>query len=148
MMKRFLFLVISLVFSVNVFATDYSSPEVAVKARQDQFEDIKASLKQLRFAVIQKDFNAKEAKRYADHMASLSQPLVEMFRVRSDIQGSKALDRVWDNWPRFEKQMREFIDLTEKTAESLKYGNQEDARMYVDQAAKSCKGCHRLFKAK
>lgn len=154
-MKKLITLLLSI--SVSSFAlaatssgtsVEYRSPEIAIKARQDQFEDIKASFKQLRFAVIQKEFNAKDAQKYADEMAELSQPLVEMFRVRSDQGDTKALNRIWDNWPRFEKQMRDFIALTEKTSDSLKYANQEDARMYVDQAAKSCKSCHRLFKAR
>ncbi|MFG1490819.1 cytochrome c [Oceanospirillum sp. HFRX-1_2] len=147
-MKVWIALLAGLIFTGNVLAADYSNPDVAIKARQDQFEDIKASFKQLRFLVIQKDFDAAAAKTEANNLAQLSQPMVDMFRVRSDKGDTKALDRIWDNWPRFEKQMNEFIELTEKTAESLKYANQEDARMYVDRAAKSCKGCHRLFKAR
>lgn len=147
-MKVWIALLAGLIFTGNVLAADYSNPDVAIKARQDQFEDIKASFKQLRFLVIQKDFDAAAAKTEANNLAQLSQPMVDMFRVRSDKGDTKALDRIWDNWPRFEKQMNEFIELTEKTADSLKYANQEDARMYVDRAAKSCKGCHRLFKAR
>ncbi len=147
-MKVWIALLAGLIFTGNVLAADYSNPDVAIKARQDQFEDIKASFKQLRFLVIQKDFDAAAAKTEANNLAQLSQPMVDMFRVRSDKGDTKALDRIWDNWPRFEKQMNEFIELTEKTAESLKYANQEDARMYVDRTAKSCKGCHRLFKAR
>ena len=147
-MNKLVALLVGLMFTGNVIAADYSAPDVAIKARQDQFEDIKASFKQLRFIVIQKEFDAVAAKAEADKLAELSQPLVEMFRVRSHEGDTKALDRIWDNWPRFEKQMLEFIDLTEKTADSLKYANQEDARMYVNRAAKSCKSCHRLFKAR
>ncbi|MDX1321153.1 MAG: cytochrome c [Oceanospirillum sp.] len=147
-MNKLVALLVGLMFTGNVIAADYSAPDVAIKARQDQFEDIKASFKQLRFIVIQKEFDASAAKAEADKLAELSQPLVEMFRVRSHEGDTKALDRIWDNWPRFEKQMLEFIDLTEKTADSLKYANQEDARMYVNRAAKSCKSCHRLFKAR
>ncbi len=147
-MNKLVALLVGLMFTGNVIAADYSAPDVAIKARQDQFEDIKASFKQLRFIVIQKEFDAAAAKAEADKLAELSQPLVEMFRVRSHEGDTKALDRIWDNWPRFEKQMLEFIDLTEKTADSLKYANQEDARMYVNRAAKSCKSCHRLFKAR
>ena len=145
-MNKLVALLVGLMFTGNVIAADYSAPDVAIKARQDQFEDIKASFKQLRFIVIQKEFDASAAKAEADKLAELSQPLVEMFRVRSHNGDTKALDRIWDNWPRFEKQMHEFIDLTEKTADSLKYANQEDARMYVNRAAKTCKSCHRLFK--
>ena len=143
---------IALLLSITIFgsalAADYSDPDVAIKARQDQFEDIKASFKQLRFEIIQKELNVKKAAQYSNELALLSQPLLEMFRVRSHTGKTKALDRIWDNWPRFEKQMLEFQSLTEKVAESLKYANQEDARMYVDQAAKTCKRCHRLFKAR
>ncbi|WP_086479406.1 c-type cytochrome [Oceanospirillum sanctuarii] len=147
-MKVWLTILAGFIFSGSVLAADYSNPDVAIKARQDQFEDIKASFKQLRFLVIQKKFDAAAAKSEANNLAELSQPLVEMFRVRSHQGDTKALDRVWDNWPRFEKQMNEFVDLTEQIADSLKYANQEDARMYVDRAAKTCKSCHRLFKAR
>ncbi|WP_028303573.1 c-type cytochrome [Oceanospirillum maris] len=147
-MRSLIVLLLSLSVFGSAVAADYSDPDVAIKARQDQFEDIKASFKQLRFEVIQKNLNVKAATQYANELADLSQPLLDMFRVRSHTGDTKALDRIWDNWPRFEKQMLEFQMLTEKAAESLKYANHEDARMYVDQAAKTCKGCHRLFKAR
>jgi len=147
-MKAWVALLAGLVLSINAPAADYSNPDEAIKARQDQFEDIKASFKQLRFLVIQKQFDAMAAREEADKLVELSQPLVAMFRTRSDQGDTKALDRIWEHWPRFEKQMNEFVELTKKTADSLKYANQEDARMYVNQAAKSCKGCHRLFKAR
>lgn len=147
-MKKWFTLFFAFFFSATVYAAQSASPEDLIKARQDQFEEMKASFKELRFQVIQKQFNLAAARAEADKLAELSQPLLDMFRVRSDTGDTKALDRIWDNWPRFEKQMQEFVKLTEMTVESLEYGNQEDARMYVNQAAKSCKGCHRLFKAK
>lgn len=147
-MKKWFTLFFAFFFSATVYAAQSASPEDLIKARQDQFEEVKASFKELRFQVIQKQFNLAAARAEADKLAELSQPLLDMFRVRSDAGDTKALDRIWDNWPRFEKQMQEFVKLTEMTVESLEYGNQEDARMYVNQAAKSCKGCHRLFKAK
>ncbi|WP_417594020.1 c-type cytochrome [Oceanospirillum sp.] len=145
-MNRLFALILGLFWVGSVSAADYTDPNVATQARQDQFEDIKASFKQLRFILIQKEFDAGSARAEADKLAALSQPLLEMFRVRSDHGDTKALGRIWDSWPRFEAQMLKFIELTEKTAESLEYANQEDARMYIDQAAKSCKSCHRFFK--
>lgn len=147
-MKVWFALLTGLILSGAAVAEDYSDPNKAINARQNQFEDIKASFKQLRFIVIQKQFDEKAAREEANQLVVLSQPLLEMFRTPSFQGDTKALDRIWENWPRFEKQMNEFIGLTEKTAESLKYANQEDARMYIDQAAKSCKSCHRLFKAR
>lgn len=145
-MKNWLVLLLGLSFSGLSIAADYSQPEVAIEARKNQFEDIKASFKQLRYLIIQDQPDLQEARRYADEMAVLSQPLLQMFRTQSASGDTKALPRIWQSWPRFEKQMQDFIDLTEKTAESLKYANKEDARMYVQQTAKSCKSCHRFFK--
>lgn len=135
-------------FSTLAFAADYSDPAQAIKARQDQFEEIKTTFKQLRFDVMQKNFDAAATVKSAQKVAELSQPLLEMFRVRSDQGKTKALDRIWDNWPRFEQQMLDFVELNNKTVEALRYGNQDDAKDFIDQAAKSCKACHRLFKAK
>ncbi len=145
-MSRLFALILSLFLVGNASAADYTDPNVATQARQDQFEDIKASFKQLRFILLQKEFDVISARAEADKLAALSQPLLEMFRVRSDHGDTKALGRIWDSWPRFEAQMLKFIELTEKTAQSLELANQEDARMFVNQAAKSCKSCHRFFK--
>ena len=147
-MNKLSLLIMSLVFSGALWAADYSKPDVAISARQNQFEDIKASVNELRFELIKKAPDLKKARQHAVRLSTLSQPLIEMFRVRSAQGASKALDRIWDNWPRFERQMEQFIELTEQADESLRYANTEDARMYVDQIAKSCKSCHRLFKAR
>ncbi|OPX55287.1 Cytochrome c556 [Oceanospirillum multiglobuliferum] len=147
-MKTLMLITLAWVFSTTSYAADYSDPAQAMKARQDQFEEIKTTFKQLRFDVMQKNFDAAATAKSAQKVAELSQPLLEMFRVRSDQGKTKALDRIWDNWPRFEKQMLEFVELNNKTVEALRYGNQDDAKDFVDQAAKSCKSCHRLFKAK
>lgn len=147
-MVRYIMLSLLLSAATLANAGDYSSASDAISARQDQFDAIKASFKQLRFNLIQKEFNAKEARSGARELMQLSAPLTDMFRVRSDQGDTKALARIWDNWPRFEKQMDEFIELTVKIDESLKYSNQEDALMYVNQAAKSCKSCHRFYKAR
>lgn len=147
-MKKIMLLALVWVFSTLSYAADYSDPAQAIKARQDQFEEIKTTFKQLRFDVMQKNFDAAATAKSAVKVAELSRPLLEMFRVRSDQGETKALDRIWDNWPKFEKQMLEFVELNNQTAEALRYGNQEDAKDFVDQAAKSCKSCHRLFKSK
>ena len=39
-MNKLVALLVGLMFTGNVIAADYSAPDVAIKARQDQFEDI------------------------------------------------------------------------------------------------------------
>ncbi|MBB1486826.1 c-type cytochrome [Oceanospirillum sediminis] len=127
--------------------TQISDTDSAIKARQEQFKEIKTEFKQLRFeVVINEKFNAERALKHADKVADLTQSLIDMFRVRSDQGDTKALPVVWDKWNRFEQQMNDFRDITEQIAEALHYQNREDAADFVNQAAKSCKGCHRYFK--
>lgn len=147
-MWRSILPVLMLMISSGVYAgTQISDPDSAIKARQEQFKEIKTEFKQLRFeVVVNKNFSAERALKHADKVADLAQPLVDMFRVRSDQGDTKALPRVWDKWNRFERQMNDFRDITEQIAEALHYQNREDAIDFVNQAAKSCKGCHRYFK--
>jgi len=130
-----------------VWAEEYSKPEVAIKARIAQFKEIKTVFKKLRFEVVVNDeFNAKTAQNYTKQLVTLNKPLLKMFRVKSAEGKTKALAKVWQDWPRFERQMDYFVEAILNTDESLKYANREDATMYINQAAKSCKSCHRLFK--
>ncbi len=134
-------------FSSSVWAEGYSKPGVAIKARIEQFKEIKTVFKKLRFeVVVNEEFNAKTAQNYTKQLVNLNKPLLKMFRMESAEGKTKALAEIWQDWPRFERQMDYFTEAILNTDEALKYANREDAAMYINQAAKSCKSCHRLFK--
>lgn len=121
--------------------------EQLIQARQDQFEEIKSTFKQLRFeVVVNRNFDEKKATQYAKKLVELNKPLLGMFKERSDQGGTKASSQIWQKWPDFVKQMDRYQVASQNVLEPLRYANREDAAMYVNQAAKSCKGCHRLYK--
>ena len=147
MLKSF-FLTITLlsVFSA-AHAVQISDREKQIQARQDQFEEIKSTFKQLRYeVVINPSFDERKARQYALKLIELNKPLLTMFEERSDQGKTKARSQVWDHWPDFVKQMNSYRNASNSVLEPLRYANREDAAMYVNQAAKTCKACHRLYK--
>lgn len=131
----------------QTFAKELKDQEKLLQARQDQFEEIKSTFKQLRFeVVVNRNFDHKKATLYAKKLVELNKPLLSMFKEKSDQGKTKARSQIWQNWPDFVKQMDRYQNASKNVLEPLRYANREDAAMYVNQAAKSCKACHRLYK--
>jgi len=132
-LKRFFVAVTLLLVSYSVHAEQKYNLKQLAQERQDQFEEIKATFKQLRYeVVISSEFDEQKAKQYA--------------KVRSDQGQTKARSQIWKNWADFVKQMDRYRTASNNIIEPLRYANREDAAMFVNQAAKTCKACHRLYK--
>ncbi len=147
MLKHF-FLLAALLSAIGaVQASQKTDTQQLIQARQDQFEEIKSTFKQLRYeVVVNPAFDERKAKQYALKLVELNKPLLTMFKERSDQGKTKARDQIWENWSDFVKQMDRYRTASSNVLEPLRYANREDATMYVNQAAKTCKACHRLYK--
>lgn len=147
MLKYFFLLAVLLPAIASVQASQKADTQQLIQARQDQFEEIKSAFKQLRYEiVVNPAFDERKAKQYALKLVELNKPLLTMFKERSDQGKTKARGQIWENWPDFVKQMDRYRTASSNVLEPLRYANREDAAMYVNQAAKTCKACHRLYK--
>lgn len=135
-----------LLFPLIAYA-DVSESEKVIQLRQELFDRLKVEFRQLRFEIVlRSEFDPSKAESYAQKVSAISQNLPATFNVRSDSGKTKARSEIWENKARFNQRMARFQQHIEAIAEALKYQNREDAIDSVNQAAKSCKSCHRLFK--
>ncbi|WP_175400948.1 cytochrome c [Terasakiispira papahanaumokuakeensis] len=129
------------------------SPSEIVAKRQQVFEAIEKTFKQLRFNVVnQRTTDLQQAQSDAQRLVQLSNFLPVLFTqpatAAGRVQESHAAPEVWTESTHFKRELNEFLDRMGRIDEELRFGSLNQAADMIDVTAKSCRQCHRLFKTR
>lgn len=118
----------------------HSGATGVVKERMDNFKDSKASMKLLKKAVRKNDFDTIAQEALAINLWATK--LTDHFPKNSNPHPSEALDRIWQEFEKFEAR----AEFQSKASEQLhQAGLNRDAKgagAALSELAQSCKGCH------
>lgn len=129
------------------------TPSEIVAKRQQLFEAIEKTFKQLRFNVVnQRATDLEQAQSDAQRLVQLSNFLPVLFTqpatAAGRVQDSHAAPEVWTESTHFKRELNEFLDRMGRIDEELRFGSLNQAADMIDVTAKSCRQCHRLFKTR
>ncbi|GLP97167.1 c-type cytochrome [Paraferrimonas sedimenticola] len=148
MKKSALTLAIATLICGSAIASEFRSPEHAVKYRQKAFSlmahnfgDMGDMLKG------KKEFDADKFAKRAANVAALSHIPAEGFEPGTDKGETDALPKIWDNMDDFNKRL---MDLQTDAAALAKVSAEKGDKRALGQAfknvAQNCKGCHDTYK--
>lgn len=129
------------------------TPNEIVAKRQQLFEAIEKTFKELRFNVVnQRTTDLQQAQSDAQRLVQLTSFLPVLFTQPATAAGrvreSHAAPEVWTESTHFKRELNEFLDRMGRIDEELRFGSLNQASDMIDITAKSCRQCHRLFKTR
>jgi cytochrome c556 len=94
-------------------------------------------------------FDGAATLKRAQRLALLAEMAGEAYPAGSVSATSDALPRIWQQWPEFERRLREFSTLANGLVDTLRRepAAGEAFRSKVTELAAACKGCHEQFRA-
>lgn len=131
-----------LAFSSTLFA--HSGATGIVKERMDNFKESKESMKLLKTAVKNKDFET--ITREAASIKHWSNKLTELFPEGSNQHPSEALNLIWQEFDKFEIRAERQIDASERLHKAGLARDAKSAIKAFSELAKSCKACHEDYR--
>lgn len=131
-----------LAFSSTLFA--HSGATGIVKERMDNFKESKESMKLLKTAVKNKDFET--ITREAASINRWSNKLTNLFPEGSNQHPSEALNLIWQEFDKFEIRAERQIDASERLNQAGLARDAKAATKAFSELAKSCKACHEDYR--
>lgn len=139
MNRRFTLVVVApLMVSTTLWA--HSGATGIVKERMDQFEDSKASMKLLKKAVRANDFGAIANEAMAIQRWAVQ--LTDYFPKNSNQHPSEALDRIWQEFEKFEARADSQVEASARLHQAGINRDAKGAANALSDLAQACKGCH------
>lgn len=148
-MKRFIILLVFIVF--NAFANRPASD--AVDYRQSAFTLFQANLSSMGAMIYdKKPYNERALNHNAKNLKALSTMPWMFFEVTGSdlVKGTRAKKEVWNEPQKFKNIIKHFKKVVAKLDKTVKPKNNDKELVkhaFLD-VAKTCKGCHKKFKAK
>ena len=136
--KSKLLIVALLASSTTLWA--HSGATGVVKERMDNFKESKASMKLLKKAVRKNDFDAIAQEAMAINLWATK--LTDHFPENSNPHPSEALDRIWQEFGRFEERAEAQSKASEQLQQAGANRDAKGAAKALSDLAQSCKGCH------
>lgn len=134
--------VVLLTFSSVLFA--HSGATGVVKERMDYFKESKASIKLLKSAVKNKDFDT--IAREAASINKWALQLTSLFPKGSNQHPSEALDLIWKEFSKFEVRAQKQIVTSDRLHKAALAGDAKASAKAFSELANSCKACHDEFR--
>ena len=85
---------------------------------------------------------------HTDSLASLALLAPNGFDVKGTVKGSRAKKGIWENKAEFDKVMQGLAKSTAALATASKSGDMATIKPAFAEVAKSCKTCHKEYRAK
>jgi len=137
--------IIAIIFFVNSSSLwAHSGATGIVKERMDNFKESKASMKLLKKAVRNKDFDVivKEA----GSIHRWAEKLTTYFPEGSNPHPSEALDLIWKEIDRFELRAVDQLEASGRLRQAGMERDSEAAASDFSELGKSCKACHNDYR--
>ena len=118
----------------------HSGATGVVKERMDNFKESKASMKLLKKAVRKNDFDTVAQEALAVNRWATK--LTDHFPENSNQHPSEALDRIWQEFEKFEARAESQTAASERLHQAGLNRDAKGAATALSDLAQSCKGCH------
>ncbi|KXF81801.1 hypothetical protein ATN88_02620 [Enterovibrio coralii] len=147
MIKTTSFVSLSVAALLSVSAATASDFSSQVDARQSSFLSMADNLRQMKKLEDGSDSDWEQIKTLALENAKIMSELPVMFPEGS-AQGSKSKDAVWSKWDKFESGLVSLGGEFDVMALAADEQNAKALKSAMKTADRSCKSCHRAFRAK
>nr|WP_240945893.1 cytochrome c [Pseudomaricurvus alkylphenolicus] len=134
---------ISALSSGATFALEFDDAASAINYRQETFGHIESQLKLLKRSIKKSDnLTSGDALAIVRNISNESQHLIAAFTPVSYQGKTKADADIWDEWPRFEQLMSDYLGNLRDLESAIQSNHKKQAMNALRSAARSCKSCH------